>query len=136
MPDELTELLIDQAEEIRDTKRQLGELAKVTGIQTIKSGTIKVFRKRWINYIKNISGDVLVWGNPVYGIWGSYKWGSTVDSSFILGLGVLGLNTLGSQTSEWKINEISDYPGLLGPSLIAWYEFEDLDGENNLESSI
>ena len=74
----------------------------------------------------------MIWGNSSFGIWGTGKWnpGST-GPSFVLGnsvFGVLGTSQLGSQgVSDWEVYEVSDYPGLLGPSLIAWYEFEDLE---------
>jgi hypothetical protein len=50
----------------------------------------------------NIAGDVLIWGNPAYGVWGIGKWGSSSASSFILGnpdAGILGIVRLGSVTS-------------------------------------
>ena len=141
MPDELTDELIRLREKDRDTTRQLGELAKVTGIQNNKSGVIKIFVKRWITNYKSVAGEALIWGNSKYGFWGTGKWNPGVTgSSFILGnttFGILGFAELGSQgVSDWEINEINDYPGLLGPNLIAWYEFEDLDGDDSLESSI
>lgn len=51
----------------------------------------------------NIAGLSLIWGNTNYGIWGTGKWGSAVQTSFILGnatAGILGISPLGSQTSE------------------------------------
>lgn len=51
---------------------------------------------------QNMAGDTLLWGNPDWGTFGTYKWGSVVENAgFILGLGKLGLSKLGSQvTSE------------------------------------
>jgi hypothetical protein len=136
MPDELTEYLISQAELARDTRRQLGELAKVTGIQTKKTGIVRVIRKRWIIKQKSVAGDALIWGNTSFGIWGTGKWNPGVTgSSFILGnsvFGILGQAQLGAQgVSDWETYEVSDYPGLLGPKILAWYEFDD-----SLESSL
>lgn len=82
MPDALTEELIRQREDARDTKRQLGELAKVTGIQSNKSGTLKIIRKEYVINSRSVSGETLIWGNPSFGIWGTNKWGSSLTSSF------------------------------------------------------
>jgi hypothetical protein len=105
MPDELTEELIRLRETDRDTKRQLGELAKVTGIQTKKSGVIKLIVKRVVINTKSVAGETLIWGNSTFGIWGTNKWGSTAKSSFILGhpqAAILGTSPLGSQPSDWE----------------------------------
>ena len=42
---------------------------------------------RWFKVrYQNMGGDTLIWGNPAFGTWGSFKWGSTVtNSGFILG---------------------------------------------------
>ena len=130
MPDELTEYLIGQAESTRDIKRQLGDLAKVTGIQTKKVGVVKVIRKRWMINQRSVAGDGLIWGNTSFGIWGTGKWNPGVTgSSFVLGnsvFGVLGSAQLGSQgISDWETYEVSDYPELLSPSIVSWYPFEN-----------
>ena len=55
---------------------------------------------------RSISGDVLIWGHEIYGVWGDGKWGSTPNVSFVLGkdgAGVLGQNYLGSRVSEWQV---------------------------------
>jgi hypothetical protein len=52
---------------------------------------------------RNIGGDVGIYGNEAFGIYGTAKYGSTADQSFILGKSILGLNKLGSQTSEFSI---------------------------------
>jgi len=57
---------------------------------------------------QNIGGDTLVWGNSVFGVWGSFKWGSAANQSFILGnpyAGVLGTSPLGSQASSYSTVE-------------------------------
>jgi hypothetical protein len=106
MPDDFTEELIRQREEARDLKRQLGDLDKVTGIQTNKQGVVKIIVKRYVISTRSISGDILIWGNPQFGIWGTNKWGNIAYSSFILGspvAGLLGSSKLGSQLSDWEI---------------------------------
>ena len=130
MPDAYTEELIRQRESERDTKRQLGELDKVTGIQIGKQGVVKVIRKRWVVNQRSVAGEGLIWGNTSFGIWGTGKWNPGVTgSSFILGnsvFGILGSAELGSSgVSDWEVYEVSDYPGLLGSSLVAWFEFDD-----------
>ena len=105
MPTELEEVLIDQAEKSRDTRRQLGELPRTTGIQVTKKGNIKLIVKRVEVKIKNIAGESMIWNNSTFGIWGTNKWGSTAQSSFILGnslAGILGTSKLGSQSSDWE----------------------------------
>ena len=126
MPDALTEELIRQRETARDTKRQLGELQKVTGIQTNASGVMKLFVKRYVISVKNIAGttliwdnvglgnwdeynwaapeDPLYWGNSAQGIWGTNQWSSGTVISFILGnatAGLLGSAHLGSTPASW-----------------------------------
>jgi len=63
-------------------------------------------------YEKNIGGDTLIFGNELFGIWGTYKWGSTANQSFILGhpsAGILGTSKLGSQTSEDVLKFMKQY---------------------------
>jgi len=128
MPDELTEYLISQAELARDTRRQLGELAKVTGIQTKKTGLVKVVVKRYIISVRNIAGLTMVWDNealgnwdqsnwaapenPLYwgnvsqGVWGTNQWSSGTVVSFIIGnagAGILGVGRLGQTAAEWQV---------------------------------
>jgi len=106
MPDAYTEELIRQRESERDTKRQLGELDKVTGIQIGKQGVVKVVVKQYVISLRNVSGDSLIWGNPTFGIWGTNKWGSVAQASFILGsstAGILGSSKLGSTVSDWEV---------------------------------
>ena len=81
MPDEFTDELIRLRETDRDTKRQLGELAKVTGIQTTKQEILKVIVKRVIINKREIN-DSFVLGNS--------------------GNNILGVTSLGSQSSEWE----------------------------------
>ena len=81
MPDEFTDELIRLRETDRDTKRQLGELAKVTGIQTTKQEILKVIVKRVIINKREIN-DSFVLGNS--------------------GNNILGVTPLGSRSSEWE----------------------------------
>jgi hypothetical protein len=82
MPDELTEVLIDMKESDRDTKRQLGELDKTTGVQVKKSATLKCVRKELVIKDRDITGDIGIWGNTLTGVWGTFKWGESIDSEF------------------------------------------------------
>ena len=129
MPDEFTEELIRLRETDRDTNRQLGALAKVTGIQVVKDGTMKLIVKRVIVNVKNIAGSTLIWDNvglgnwdeynwaapddPLYwgnvsqGIWGTNQWSSGTVVSFILGnsgAGILGVSHLGETPAAWVVH--------------------------------
>jgi hypothetical protein len=55
---------------------------------------------------KNIGGDVGIYGNEAFGIYGVAKYGTTANQSFVLGLGILGLNALGDKSSEFAITRI------------------------------
>lgn len=128
MPDELADYLISQAETARDTRRQLGELDKVTGIQTKRQGVVKVFVKRYVISVRNIAGTTLIWdnislgnwdeynwaapdnplyfGNPSQGVWGVNQWSSETIVSFILGnsgAGILGASMLGETPAAWVV---------------------------------
>jgi hypothetical protein len=70
---------------------------------------------------KNIGGDVLIWGNESFGIWGEFKWGTSASQSFILGLGILGLNALGDQSSEFEIVRIIPPGGVFEENFITDY---------------
>lgn len=51
---------------------------------------------------QNMAGNTLIWGNPSFGTWGSFYWGGSPQTSFVLGhpsAGVLGTSKLGSQLS-------------------------------------
>jgi len=55
---------------------------------------------------KSIAGDTLIWGSPVFGIWGTGKWGNTTNISFVLGnaaAAILGTSKLGSQSSAYSL---------------------------------
>ena len=50
----------------------------------------------------NIAGDTMIWGSDIFGIWGTAKWGSTANISFVLGnpsAAILGTSELGSKAS-------------------------------------
>ena len=60
----------------------------------------------------NIAGDTMIWGSDDFGIWGTAKWGSTANISFVLGnisAAILGTSKLGSQSSEPVDHFISQY---------------------------
>lgn len=117
MPNELAEVLIETKEDARNTKRQLGELDKVTGVQVIKDDTIKFIVKRLVVNTREPTGFIL--GHPSRSILG--------PSGTPLGAGT---------PNDWDVYEINDYPGLLNSGLIDWFEFEDVDGNNSLEDSL
>jgi hypothetical protein len=71
-----------------------------------KTETINVKHQALILSQKNIGGDVGIWGNPNFGVWGTSKWGNEASQSFILGLSKLGLNALGDKSSEFEIVRI------------------------------
>ncbi len=126
MVDELSELLIEMKQDNRNTKRQLGELDRVTGVQVKKDGTMKFIVKRYVVSVKNIAGttliwdntalglwdetnwaapeDPLYWGNGTQGIWGTNQWSSGTVVSFVLGnagAGILGTSHLGETPAAW-----------------------------------
>ncbi len=80
MPDALAEELIATREEARNTKRQLGELDRVTGIQVRKEGTIKLFVKQYIVYTRETNC------NPIEGLIHCYHFdegtGITIGDDF------------------------------------------------------
>jgi len=75
----------------------------------IANSKIDVMDMPEIREIRSIAGNVLIWGNEVFGIWNSFNWGNSTNTSFILGnslAGVLGISTLGSQSSVYIVSEI------------------------------
>lgn len=67
-------------------------------------------------YTRSIAGDTLIWGNTVFGIWNSFKWGNSATTSFVLGnslAGVLGTSLLGSNASSYVaasiVNPLNTY---------------------------
>jgi len=61
-------------------------------------------RRRYMELQKqSVAGNTLIWNHPTYGIWNSYNWGATAQTSFVLGhssYGILGTSELGSQASS------------------------------------
>lgn len=75
----------------------------------------------------NIAGDSLIWNHTQFGTWNSYKWGGTVQSSFVLGhslAGLLGTSKLGSLASSAVPIRI------INPSNIFRERFRDDDFED------
>jgi len=115
MPDALAEELIKIRNDARNTKRQLGELDRVNGVQVKKSGVIKCIVKQYDIKTRNVSGDTMIWGNPTQGIWGTNKWNVNFDAAFILGhtkAAILGTSKLGLQSI---------------PDWVTWYDSGDLE---------
>ena len=87
-------------------KRLEEKKAETDGLVTSYIDLVKTFkpRRRYHKVQKqSIAGDTLIWGHTNYGIWNSYKWGNTAQTSFILGhtsYGILGTGQLGSQASS------------------------------------
>ena len=70
---------------------------------------------------RNIASDVMIWGNADFGVWDEDQWGSTVETSFILGnsiAAILGTSKLGSQVSEWVVVSVTN------PNDIMYERFE------------
>ena len=59
MVDELAEYLINQKDDLKNTKRQLGELDKTIGVQVKKSDNVKVIVKRLKVYTREPTGFIL-----------------------------------------------------------------------------
>jgi len=81
-------------------------------------------------YEKNIAGETMIWGNPNFGIWGSFKWGSVPQTSFILGntgAAILGTSKLGSQTSVEVLSFMQQGLNTYTEDFID-DDFEDTDG--------
>jgi len=60
---------------------------------------------------KEVTSDVLIWGHPTQGIWGTNKWGDTLVTAFILGLensNLLGFTPLGSEVAAWSANLVTN----------------------------
>jgi hypothetical protein len=71
-----------------------------------KTESVQPQHQATIIYQKNIGGDVGIYGNEVFGIYGVAKYGTTASQSFVLGQGRLGLNALGDKSSEYEIVRI------------------------------
>lgn len=56
-----------------------------------------------IVYSKNIGGDIGIYGNAIFGIYGTSKYGSVANQSFVLGNNILGTSTLGERSSDLEI---------------------------------
>lgn len=88
-------------------------------------------KERYIKvYEKNIGGDVGIYGNSDFGVYGVAKYGSEADQSFILGKSKLGLNALGSKTSEEVLKVVKSY----GEYTETFYD-EDFKGSGNWSGS-
>lgn len=66
--------------------------------------------------VRNIAGNSLIYGSPVFGIWESFKWGSTMNTSFVLGhpsAAILGTSELGSQSSEFTVESVVNFNNIM-----------------------
>ena len=55
--------------------------------------TFKTPKERYLKLLeRNIGGDIGIWGNAQFGVWGECKWGNENEQSFKLGKGLLGFN--------------------------------------------
>jgi hypothetical protein len=70
---------------------------------------------------KNIGGDVGIYGNENFGIYGVSKYGTTASQSFILGLGELGLNALGDSSSSYEVVRIIPPNNLFEETFVGTY---------------
>ena len=64
---------------------------------------------------QNIAGDTMIYGSVDFGIWGTAKWGSTANISFVLGnsaAAILGTSELGSQISAEVDHFIQQYENI------------------------
>ena len=75
-------------------------------------------RRRYMKLeLKSIAGDSLIWNHPVFGIWNSYKWGDTAQTSRIYGsenYGIYGTNEYGVQAGSFILGHAAY--GILGSS--------------------
>ena len=98
----LSEWQVDVIDKLKEIENQLKGDEDLISQLIATDRTIKP-RRRYIKLQKqSIAGDTLIWNHPTYGIWNEYKWGSTAQSSFVLGspsYGILGTGQLGSQAS-------------------------------------
>ena len=99
-----------QANKLGDTTAQIGK--KGQGYTTFPYA-IRKYLDIWNCRIKqskqSIAGDSLIWGNETYGIWNTFKWGTTPTSNFILGhsiYAILGSGTLGSSTNTYQMENV------------------------------
>ena len=79
---------------------------------------------------KSIAGDILIWNNSDFGTWNSYKWGSSAQTSFVLGhsiAGILGTTKLGIQASAEINHFVQQYQDSYTENFID-SDFEDTSG--------
>jgi len=101
--------LTDFMKESANDKVEIKSQVKLNG-QPLK--TFKAFKEEFgveefatVIQTRNIGGDTMIWGNTDFAIWGTSSWGSSAQTSFILGsslAGVLGTSKLGSRSSEFE----------------------------------
>jgi hypothetical protein len=83
--------------------------------------TVSPRHQATIIWEKNIGGDVGIYGNESFGIYGTAKYGTTASQSFILGQGILGLNALGDSSSAFQIVRIVPPNGIFEENFVTDY---------------
>jgi len=100
--DELGQVLGNLSSDKDDIKRNFGSGSLLNYIYSFQENALiadSVGVKT-----RSIAGDALIWGNSLFGIWGTGKWRSAANESFVLGntaAAVLGEDLLGFRSSEW-----------------------------------
>jgi len=75
--------------------------------------TIAYERRYSLIQIKSVAGSTGIYGHPIFGIYGTAKYGASTSSSFVLGhpvFGVLGVSALG-ESGESQFEEYGIVPG-------------------------
>lgn len=98
-------------------KPQLGKRPKIFPYTRTRTERIGIYELTLEVNTRSIASDILIWGNVDFGTWNSFKWGSTAQTSLVLGntdgAAVLGTSKLGSQSSAFvnhaKVNPSKTY---------------------------
>lgn len=102
-------------------------LIELVEFKNLTAGTLT---NRYVKVLEaNIAGETLIWGNASFGIWNTGDWGSTAQTSFILGnaqAAVLGTSPLGSEISVAIDKFVRQQSNLYTENFID-SDFEDTD---------
>jgi hypothetical protein len=98
----IVKLLTENSNDKNEIKSQVELNGEPFKTFKFKTESLYVKHQASIISIKNIGGDILIWGNDAFGIWGNYYWGDSASQSFILGLSKLGINALGDTSSDFE----------------------------------
>ena len=104
--EDITDTIKNLINEVRTIQSQDIDNSDILSRFEFAIGSVGITQNKNNIYTRSIAGSTLVYGNQVFGIWNSYKWGDTTTSSFVLGTvgAVLGVNKLGTQLSEWVLS--------------------------------